>query len=85
MKQFLLKTFEVLQRVFRVIAQFIAWVVALLRSVNIDQARGVLLCLALQLITIAVFLVAFRRDTETPSRPVPGQAAPDLPKSGISN
>jgi hypothetical protein len=80
MKQFLSKTLEVLRRAFAAFAAFIAWVLERLRSVNIDQPRGVILCVGLQLIAIVVFLVAFRRETESPSRPVPGQTAPVSPE-----
>jgi hypothetical protein len=81
MKQFLTKAVEVLRRLFRATVEFIRWVIALLQSVNIDQPRGVILCLGLQLVTIVVFLVAFRRDTESPSRPVPVQVVPASPDS----
>jgi hypothetical protein len=59
-----------MKRLFVAIARFIAWVVALLRSVNIDQPRGVLLCIALQCLAIAALFFGSRPRVEIPAKPV---------------
>lgn len=76
MKQFLLKTLEILRGVLNVSLAFARWLIAFLRSVNIDQARGVVLCLTLQLVVVISMVLAFRNPAGPPARPLEGQSQP---------
>jgi hypothetical protein len=76
MKQVLSKMLEMAQRLFRASIEIVAQIVAVLRSVNIDLPRGVILCVALQLIIALSFLVAFRTRIGSPAKAVEGHVEP---------
>ena len=74
MKQFLLKTLEILSVVWNAVLQFSRWLIAFLRSVNIDQPRGVVLCLTFQLVVVISMVLAFRNPAGPPAKPLGGQS-----------
>lgn len=76
MKQFLQKTLEVLRGVLRVTLDFVSWLVAFLRSVNIDQPRGVILCVTFQLVVAVAIVLAFRNPVGPLAKPLEGQSQP---------
>ncbi len=79
MKQLLLKARETIAWLFGVIALLTRELVAFLRSVNIDQPRGVVLCIALQLIVVISMLLAFRGAAAGPARPLAGDLTSEVP------
>lgn len=76
MKQFLLKTLEILRGVWNASLEFASWVIAFLRSVKIDQPRGVILCLTLQLVVVISMVLTFRNAAGPPAKPLEGQSPP---------
>jgi hypothetical protein len=80
MKQFLLKLLEVSRVLIGVLAEFTRGLIAFLRSVNIDQPRGVILCVTLQLVVVISLVLMFRTAAATPVKPIEGQVQrPALP------
>jgi hypothetical protein len=81
MKQFLLKTFEVIQRLFRVSLDIGNRLFVMLR----DPPRAVILCITLQLIIAISLLIAFHnrrgssRDTPAESQIEPQTTQPTEP------
>src|SRR5262245_32669304 len=82
MKQFLLKMREVLQRLFRISATLAVRTLAALRSVNIDQPRGAILCVTLQLVIALSIIIAFNRSGEL-VQPLKGQSPPQASEPEI--
>jgi len=76
MKQVLLKILEILRVVWNAALQFASWVIAFLRSVNIDQPRGVILCLTFQLVVVISMVLAFRNPPGPAAKPREGQSQP---------
>ena len=76
MKQFLHKAIEVLRSVWNASLALASWLVAFLLSVNIDQPRGVILCLTFQLVVVIAMVLTFRSTTGPPAKPLEGQVQP---------
>ena len=85
MKQFLLKVREFLGGALRVSFELVNWLVAFMRSVNIDQPRGVILCVTLQLVVAISVVLAFRNPAGPLAKPLEGQSpslhAPEVTES----
>ncbi len=74
MKQFLLKTLEILRRLVGLVLELARRIFQFLRSVEIDQPRGALLAVAFQFLLVAAAVVGLRAaDAIKPQRMTPGQ------------
>lgn len=79
MKQFLLKLLDVSRRVLGVLMDFTRGLIAFLRSVNIDQPRGVILCVTLQLVVVISLVLTLRNPAGDQAKSLEGQGQPLTP------
>jgi hypothetical protein len=79
MKQFLFKLLDVSRSLLGVLMEFTRGLIAFLRSVNIDQPRGVILCVTLQLVVVISLVLAFRNPAGNLAQPLEGQVQPLTP------
>ena len=74
MKQFLIKLLDVSRSVLGVLTDFTRGLIAFLRSVNIDQPRGVILCVTLQFVVVISLVLTFRSPAGNLAKPLEGQS-----------
>jgi len=56
------------------LVEFMRELIAFLRSVDIDQPRGVILCVTLQLIVVISLVLTFRNPASNVAMPLEGQS-----------